>query len=160
MTTESKQYETVAVFDRMLGKLDGVPHVDKTKAATVIALVDIVGQASTFIVQTYRNRPEDGGYKDMDPAGDYIFIQHIDAAGSQRFILPPSVADVIARQRDALTTKARTRGAKAAAAARKANGAAFGFAAMSPAERKAARAKAKATRQRKAAARAARKARR
>ena len=164
-SNHDQQFETVAVFDRILGGLDGVPGVDKTPASTLIALVDVVGKASTFIVQTYRRRDEGDvqlapGQIDrpMDRAGDTIFVQHIDANGSYRFVLPPIVADTIARQRDLLTAKGRRRGARAAAETRKARGVVAGFAALSPAQLARARRLAQATRQKKAAARAARKA--
>lgn len=153
MADPTPQYDTVTTFDRLLGTLDGVPGVDKTKATTIIALVDVIGKASTFIVQTYRRRDDDGVR-----TGDTVFIQHIDALGSARFVLPPEVADTIARQRDALGTKGRRRGAAAAAETRKARGVVAGFAAMTPAQRKAARARAKVTRQHNAARKAARKA--
>ena len=167
MTNQEQQYETVAVFDRILGMLDGVPGVDKTPASTLVALVDVVGKASTFIVQTYRRRDDAESLGanavrplagPLDRPGDTIFVQHIDASGSYRFVLPPVVADVIARQRDALTAKGRKRGARAAAETRRARGGAVGFAALSPKARAEARKKAKATRAAKAARKAARKA--
>lgn len=151
------QYETLDAFDRAIGELEGLPGVDKTAARTIVATTQLVGRASTFIVQTYRKRDvslEGNGER----ARDTIFLQHVDTRGSYRVVIPAEVADTIARQREALTAKSRTRGARAAAAARKASGAPVGFAALTPEQRKAARKRAKATRARKAAARAARKA--
>ena len=52
-------YETIDKFDRALGGLEGVPGVDKTKPTTSVATIAVVGRASTFIVQTYRQRFED-----------------------------------------------------------------------------------------------------
>jgi hypothetical protein len=112
-------YETIDKFDRAIGALDGVPGVDRTKPTTIVATKVIVGRASTFIVQTYRQRHED------DPKAktrDTIFLQHVDEGGSYRIVIPPEVADLIARQRDALSTKGRKRGAAKAVATRKERG--------------------------------------
>ncbi len=54
--------------------------------------------------------------------GDTILVEYVGAEGSFRLAMPPEVADTIARQRDALTTKNRKRGAKQAAETRKAAG--------------------------------------
>lgn len=156
-STPAPAFETIATFDRLLGSLEGRPGVDKTKPTTIVALVDVVGKASTFIVQTYRER-------DADPIGkpersrDTIFLQQVDALGSYRIVIPAEVADTIARQREALSTKGRKRGARSAAERRAASGVVSGFAAMTPEQRRAARKKAKAARAAKAAKRAARRA--
>lgn len=152
-----QQYDSIDAFDAAIGKLEGTPGVDKTAPRTIVTTTMLVGRASTFIVQTFRQRDvtlEGAGER----ARDTIFLQHVDTRGSYRVVIPFEVADTIARQREALTGKARTRGARAAAAARKASGVPAGFAAMSPEARRKARKAAKLTRERKAAARAARRA--
>lgn len=104
-------------FDRALGQFEGLPDVLKTKPTTVVATTPLLGNAQTYIVQTVRQQDK----------GDYIFLQYISAEKADRFVIPARVADVIARQRDALTTKARSKAGKARAAEMKAQGKAFGF---------------------------------
>lgn len=107
-----------ALFDRKMGALFGVPDMLSTKATTVRAVTPLVGDAQTFIVQTYRHLE----------MGDTVFLEYVDEAGSIRLVLPPEVTRTIARQRAALTGRARSRGAKAAADDRKARGILPGFA--------------------------------
>lgn len=104
-------------FDRALGQFDGLPDVLKTKPTTVVATTPLLGNAQTYIVQTVRQKDH----------GDYIFLQYISAEKSERFVIPSRVADVIARQRDALTTRARSKAGKERAAEMKAQGKVFGF---------------------------------
>jgi hypothetical protein len=112
-------------FDRRLGALFGIPDVLSTSPATIQTARALVGDAQTFIVQTYRMRDDDGAGKVK--SGDTVFLQYVDAEGSVRIVLPPEVTACIARQRDALTTRSRKRGAKAAAEDRKARGIQPGF---------------------------------
>ena len=91
------------VFDRTIRSLSGLPDVISTKATTVRSLSSVLELSQTFIVQTYRQREE----------GDTIFIEYIGVEGSLRLALPSVVSDVIARQRDALTGKSRSKAAKA-----------------------------------------------
>jgi hypothetical protein len=84
-------------FDRVIGALDGLPDVTKTRPTTIASVLPMLGNAQTFIVQTYRQRE----------SGDTIFLQVIDADGSDRMVIPPKVAAAIARQHDALTTMVR-----------------------------------------------------
>jgi hypothetical protein len=105
------------LFDRQIGALHGIPDVLSTKPAVVQAVTPIVGDAQTFTVQTYR-QPE---------IGDTIFIQCVSKTGTIRLTLPAPVANAIARQRDALTSKSRSRRAKAVAQARKDRGELPGF---------------------------------
>lgn len=105
------------IFDKTIRSLDGLPDVIKTNASTVRATTRVLELTQTFIVQTYRQKDE----------GDTILIEFIGADGSLRLALPPVVADTIARQRDALTTKSRQKAARAAAADRKARGIAPNF---------------------------------
>lgn len=99
-------------FDRALGALVGLPDVVSTKATTIRAVTPIVGLPQTFIVQTYRQAG----------AGDTLFIEHFDGTGVVRLVVPAAVTDAIARQRDALSTKVRSKVAKAAAQERKDRG--------------------------------------
>lgn len=104
-----------ALFDRKLGALFGVPDVLNTQPTTIQVATPMTGDAQTFIIQTYRQR-------DGEKSGDTVFVQYVDAEGSVRIVLPPQVTACIARQRDALTGRARRRGAQAAADDRKARG--------------------------------------
>lgn len=105
------------VFDHTLRSLHGLPDTVHTKATTVRTMTPVLELAQTFIVQTYRHHER----------GDFVFVEYVSSEGTMRIALPPSVCDVIARQRDALTTKNRRRSAKANAAARKAAGILPGF---------------------------------
>ena len=105
-------------FDRLMASLHGLPDVVTCKATPVRTLVPLLGNSQTYIVQTYRQRE----------AGDSIFLEYVSGESScLRLVIPPKVADVIARQREALTTMARRRAGKAAAADRKARGELPGF---------------------------------
>lgn len=105
------------VFDRTIRSLSGLPDVINTKATTVRSLSSVLELSQTFIVQTYRQKDE----------GDTIFIEYIGVEGSLRLALPAVVSDEIARQRDALTYKSRSKAAKANALDRKARGIQPGF---------------------------------
>lgn len=115
-------------FDRLIGNLDGLPDVVKTKPTTNTVIEPIVGHSRTFVTRTYRQRDR----------GDFVFIEMISRAGLVRLVIPPEVADAIARQRDGLTARTRQKAARTVAAARKAQGLKPGFK-MTPAERQAAR---------------------
>ena len=93
---------TVAEFDRLVGALEGLPDMVKTKPATVRATLPLVGIHRSFIVQSYRQWD----------VGDTVFIETVGNEGMIRIALPPEVAEVIARQRDALTRKSRSKLAK------------------------------------------------
>lgn len=108
------------IFDKARRSLDGRPGVIQTKQSTVEAKT-FFETTQTYVLQTFRER-DDADPEKPGKARDTIFLQFIDRDGGQRLIIPPEVADAIARQRDALTTKARKRGAQAALAKRKANG--------------------------------------
>ena len=90
------------VFDRLLGSLDGLLDVVRTNPPTIRSLTPLLGSAETYIIQTYRQ-------KDV---GDTIFIEAIHTGGSLRIVLPPKVAEVLARQRDTLTSKSRRKAAQ------------------------------------------------
>ena len=114
---EQPAYRSTNKFDLKLQTLEELPDVTRTKPTTLTFRAPIVGDAQTFIVQTLRQ-------KDM---GDTIFLQYIDADTSFRIVIPSEVADTIARQRDALTTRVRRRVGRDQAAARKARGELPGF---------------------------------
>ena len=99
-------------FDGAVRGLEGMPGVQKVQPSTLRCVAPITGVSQTFIVQTYRH-PE---------RGDTILVEYVGAEGSFRLAMPASVADTIARQRDALTTKNRRRAGRQTAEARKAAG--------------------------------------
>lgn len=117
MANDQVPYVQVDKFDRILGGLEGLPDVTKTAPSTITTVSPIIGAAQTFIVQTLRQRE----------VGDTIFLQYVDDKGAVRIAIPPQAAQVIARQRDALTVKVRKRVGKASAEARKARGELPGF---------------------------------
>jgi hypothetical protein len=104
-------------FDRLLGALHGIPDVASTKPSTIRAVTPIVGTSELYIVQTYRQRD----------TGDTIFLECVRQSETLRIAIPPAVADAIARQRDVLTGKTRSKAAKAVAEARKERGELPGF---------------------------------
>jgi hypothetical protein len=105
-------------FDRQLGALHGLPDIVKTQPSTIRHIPTLgIGGSQMFVVQTYRQKE----------IGDTIFLEVAGADGTLRVALPPSVANAIARQRDALTSKSRAKGAAQAVATRKALGIVPGF---------------------------------
>ncbi len=104
-------------FDRLLGSLDGLPDVTHTKPSTMRTITPLLGTSQMFIVQTYRQTNK----------GDTIFLEAVSKDGSIRLAIPPAVSDAIARQRDALTGKVRSKVGKASAQARKDRGELPGF---------------------------------
>ena len=102
-------------YDRAYGQAQGFSG---TKPATITAANLLgVGGVRSYIVQSYR----------VPEAGDAVFVQITGPEGLQRVHLPPQVTNVIARQRDALTSQNRRRAAKTRAAADKAAGVVPGF---------------------------------
>jgi hypothetical protein len=75
------------------------------------------------------NREPDAPSAAMPDAYDrlLIFVECVSKDGFIRLAIPPAVSEAIARQRDALTGKVRSKAAKATAAARKAAGQEPGF---------------------------------
>lgn len=121
MSDQNPDERTVEAFDYELGQLHGLPGVTSTKQATVrhVGLVE----SSTWIVQTFRKRDVAEDAERAAPAKDTIFLEFIGARGrALRLVIPPPVAEVIARQREALVTKNRLSGARQAAATRKERG--------------------------------------
>lgn len=101
------------VYDRQLAVLHDLPDVVKTKPSMVRAMPPLgVGGTQMWIVQTYRQREK----------GDTIFLEVSGNSGTVRLVIPAAVTNLIARQHDALTAKARSRAATATAADRAAQG--------------------------------------
>jgi hypothetical protein len=98
-------------FDKKIGALHGLPNVVHCKPTTLRHASPLIGASQTFIVQTYR--AEDG---------DWIFLEQTSAAGHARIVLPPNVAEVIARQHDALSGRVRSALAREKMKARMAGG--------------------------------------
>jgi hypothetical protein len=98
-------------YDRLRGGLSGVALF--TKPSTIQNIETITGKSETFIVQTCRFE---------DKGGDFIFVQCVDETGVVRIALPPKVANAIASQRDALTSRRRSHAAQRQAQERKDRG--------------------------------------
>jgi hypothetical protein len=97
------------LFDYTLGQLKDLPDVLMTKESTVRAVPLLgIGGSRLFIVQTIRQAER----------GDTILLEHVAQGQTVRLVLPPEVANVIARQRDALTARSRSKGAQKAVATR------------------------------------------
>jgi hypothetical protein len=88
-----------------------VDGAESGEQAANIAVKNVVGDVLTYLVETIRHE-----------GGDTIFIEVTSKDGTIRVVLPPKVANTIARQRDALTKKTRQRVGREQAAERKAQG--------------------------------------
>ena len=115
--TERHYLDAPDAYDRQLANLHDLPDVTRTKPATVRVVPPLgVGGTQVFVVQTYRQAER----------GDTIFLEVVGnvqgVATAVRIVIPPKVANTIARQRDALTAKSRSKAASAVAADRKAAG--------------------------------------
>jgi len=100
-------------FDRAIGVLHGLPDVTFTKTSVSRVIPPFgVGGTQLYVVQTYRQKEQ----------GDTIFLEHVSETGTVRLVIPPQVAAVIARQREQLTAKTRSKAAKAVAQERKERG--------------------------------------
>lgn len=104
-------------FDRRMMALEGIPDSARTKPSTIQVVATLLGHTATWTINTVRQRD----------IGDTVFVQCGDASGLVRLAIPPEVADVIARQRDALTAIIRRRHGKRIAQERKAAGLKPGF---------------------------------
>jgi len=122
-------------FDLHLSKLIGLPNGAHVQPA-VVQDIDYYGNVTAYMVQTVKT-----------DTGQTVFVTQVGAREPKRYILPPAVLRLIDRQRDATTTQIRRRHGKRLAAERAATGDTNPF---TPAMR----AKALATRKRKAAQRA------
>jgi hypothetical protein len=97
-------------FDRLLGQLHGLPDVVATRPTT-IRVSDLVS-SQTYIVQTYR----------QNEVGDTVFLENVAQGPALRLVIPPRVADCIARQRDQLGALNRRKAARKLAEERKLRG--------------------------------------
>jgi hypothetical protein len=111
MSEQVMMSELVDEFDRTLESLRDLPDVVRTKPTTMRHQT-FYGASQVFIIQTVRQRER----------GDTIFLEYVDRNGTKRIPIPPNVADVIARQRDALGTMSRKRAGRALAQERQDNG--------------------------------------
>ena len=103
----------VDAFDRTIGLLHGLPDVTLVKTSVTRVVPPFgVGGTQLYVVQTYRQREQ----------GDTIFLEHVSETGTVRLVIPPQVSAVIARQREQLTAKTRSKAAKAVAQERKERG--------------------------------------
>ena len=94
-------------FSKALREAQNNPSaIEKT---SMIDLVDMLGHSVTWIVKTIRT---DGA--------DVVFVQRINAAGGDRWVLPAEVTTAMARHRDGVITVSRKRGAFSAAVTRRA----------------------------------------
>ena len=108
----------VDVFDRTIGGLHGLPDVTAVKTSVTRVVPPFgVGGTQLYVVQTYRQQEQ----------GDTIFLEHVSETGTVRLVIPPQVSAVIARQREQLTAKTRSKAAKAVAVQRKERGELPGF---------------------------------
>lgn len=114
---DNKNNPTLSFFDRAIGSLHGIPDVVTTKATTLRVVPTFGVGSHTYIVQTFRQRE----------VGDTVFLEITSEQGATRIVIPSAVADVIARQRDQLTAKSRSRAAKRNADDRKERGIKPGF---------------------------------
>ena len=99
-------------YDRAVCDLDGRPGVTKTQPSTIRVNSALTTTTETYIVQTYRD----------EERGDTILVERGSAERMTRMVLPPKVAEAVARQREALTTKSRKAGAQKAARTREERG--------------------------------------
>ncbi len=94
----------VDAFDRTIGLLHGLPDVTEVKTSVTRVVPPFgVGGTQLYVVQTYRQKEQ----------GDTIFLEHVSETGTVRLVIPPQVSAVIARQREQLTAKTRSKAAKA-----------------------------------------------
>ncbi len=115
--TDSRDIPTLSYFDRAVGALHGLPDVVSTKPTTQRVVPPFGFGTHLYAVQTFRQREE----------GDTIFLEHVSETGTTRLVIPPAIADVIARQREQLVSKMRSRAAKRVAADLKERGVKPGF---------------------------------
>ena len=111
--TQTGNAPYVDAFDRTIGLLHGLPDVTEVKTSVTRVVPPFgVGGTQLYVVQTYRQKEQ----------GDTIFLEHVSETGTVRLVIPPQVSAVIARQREQLTAKTRSKAAKAVAQGRKERG--------------------------------------
>jgi len=109
--------KTLSNFDRTMGSLHGLPDVTATKPVTLRVVPPFGVSSQMYIVQTYRQKE----------VGDTIFLEYVSGDETVRMVIPAKVADAIARQRDQLTGKVRSKTAKRIAQERMDRGEVPGF---------------------------------
>lgn len=114
---EEKDIPGLSYFDRMMGTIHELPDVVSTKSTTMRVVPPWGIGSHTYIVQTFRQRE----------IGDTVFFEMVAENETIRVVIPPKVSEVIARQRDQLTAKSRSRAGKARAALMKEQGIQPGF---------------------------------
>ena len=102
-------------FDRLLSDMLGLPN-GASSGPSVVQAIDFYGNATSFMVQSVRTEEQVA-----------VFITVVNAQGSQRFVLPRNVLDMIDRQRASLTYQVRRRHGRRVAEERKAAGHLPGF---------------------------------
>lgn len=112
-----KENPALSFFDRAMGQAHERPDTISTKSTTLRVVPTFGIGSHTYIVQTFRHRE----------IGDTIFLEQVSDNATVRLVIPPDVADVIARQRDQLTTKSRSRAGKRVAEDLKERGIKPGF---------------------------------
>jgi hypothetical protein len=95
------------LYSRTLARLLNHPQAIKS-TSTIDALTDL-GHSETWVITTVRVE-----------GNDTLFVQHVNAEGGQRFVLPTIVADAVSRQRDQVLAVSRRRAAHKAVATRRA----------------------------------------
>jgi hypothetical protein len=85
----------ISKYDRLRGRLQGIALW--SKPSTIKNTESLTGRSETFIIETARHE-----------LGDYVFLECVSDGDVVRLALPPKVANAIASQRDALTTRRRS----------------------------------------------------
>jgi hypothetical protein len=94
---------TVDNYSRLMGSLDGLPDVIQTRPTPHQHIPQFgIGGVEMFTVQTFRQRE----------VGDTIFLMHSSSSGTIRLVIPPKVAEIIARQHDQVGKTNRKKQAK------------------------------------------------
>jgi hypothetical protein len=104
--------QTLDVFDRTRGGMACRNDTTTTRVSPIRHVDPLVGNVATYLIETIRVAED----------GDYVFVEVATKDGNVRVVLPPKVTTAIARQRDRLTTKVRSRIGREQAAERKAQG--------------------------------------
>jgi hypothetical protein len=115
-------------YDRLLGSIDGLPGMAKTKPATIRITPPLgIGGSTTFTVTTYRqagevlSEPGENPVK-RAPAVFTAFVEMVKADRVVRLVLSDAVAALLLRQREVLTAQALRKAGKQAAETRKQRG--------------------------------------
>ena len=112
--------ESPDAFDRALDQIKGLPGVIVTRPATIRMMPTLaIGGSNLFVVTTVRSIDQ---HEESPRSKDTIFLECYGSGGQHRLVLPAAVADAIARQRESLTTKSRSKSAKKLAEDRAARG--------------------------------------